>query len=315
MKKILFTFIIISASILLVNGQHERQFTQFMHNKLTFNPAVAGTEIGPAATLLYRKQWINIDAAPETKLFNFHTPAFHGRAGFGVAVANYQIGILDSWNAKMAYSYGVRFSKTVTLHIGVQAGLSTYDVMLSSPNINVIDMGDPLVLNDIGEVQESLNFGAGLYLNTEHFYGGISVPNFYNRPFDAASNVLAEEPHFYAMAGGKIPLSSNISLTPALLGKYNINAPIDFDFHLGMGYADRFNAGVSYRLGGNARGESVDFLLFYHLTKSLGLGAAYDFSLSEFKDQSNGSIELLLKYVFSRKRNDMANPRFFRQAE
>ena len=77
-------------------------------------------------------------------------------------------------------------------------------------------------------------------------------------------------------------------------------------------------AGVSYRLGGDGSGESLDLLAMYQITPQVGFGASYDFSLSKLKDYSNGSIELMLQWDLRKREDDnggkkgnLSNPRFF----
>ena len=66
-------------------------------------------------------------------------------------------------------------------------------------------------------------------------------------------------------------------------------------------------------MGGGALSfaESIDLTLFYKVTQDLGIGLAYDFTLSEIKDYTSGSFEVLLRYDIRKKAADMANPRFF----
>ncbi|MFN0014990.1 MAG: type IX secretion system membrane protein PorP/SprF, partial [Saprospiraceae bacterium] len=70
---------------------------------------------------------------------------------------------------------------------------------------------------------------------------------------------------------------------------------------------------LSYRAGGNGAGESMDVLLFWQANPQFGLGFAYDFTLSDIKDYTAGSIELLFQADLKRagKSKKMSNPRFF----
>ncbi len=89
-------------------------------------------------------------------------------------------------------------------------------------------------------------------------------------------------------------------------------APLDVDLNLSFLFNKKVAAGASYRLGGNGSGESIDFLVFFQLSEQLGLGAAYDFTLSDLKEQQSGSIEVMLRYdLKTDKKVDMTNPRFF----
>ena len=74
-KKSLFT------SLLLIvmfwgtsNAQQDAQYTQYMFNTMSVNPAYAGSRGQLSAALLYRKQWLGLDGAPTTQTFNLHSP-------------------------------------------------------------------------------------------------------------------------------------------------------------------------------------------------------------------------------------------------
>ena len=114
------------------------------------------------------------------------------------------------------------------------------------------------------------------------------------------------------MAGAMMLISKGIDLQPHILAKYVNGAPFDLDVNLSMVFAETFTAGLSYRMGGDGQGDSVDLLAMYKIN-NVGIGAAYDWSLSEIKETSGGSFEVLVRYDFVKERNDMENPRFFFQ--
>jgi hypothetical protein len=112
------------------------------------------------------------------------------------------------------------------------------------------------------------------------------------------------------MTGARLPVSDQVSLQPNILAKYVSGAPFDLDANLTAVFNDRIGAGVSYRLGGEGNGESVDFLVYLKL-KNLGIGAAYDFTLTEISDYSDGSLEVVVTYEFRKEQEGISNPRFF----
>ncbi len=67
MKKILsFSLLIFAATALF--GQQDPQFTQFMYNKLGYNPGYAGSGDGTSVTALIRRQWMGLEGAPGAQL-------------------------------------------------------------------------------------------------------------------------------------------------------------------------------------------------------------------------------------------------------
>ena len=313
-----FTFIFVLCLFsTLAFSQQEQHFTQFMHNKLAINPGYAGAKGFPVLTGIYRKQWIDFDGAPESKLLSFHTGLLNNRVGFGLTAANYTIGVFDSWRGTMAYSYRVPFSEKATLGIGLHAGLKYFDVDFNDPNQVIRDANDLTIqegqlLDDI-----SADFGFGLYMDVQSFYIGVSVPSITNdiairkkANQDDEFVVFKKLSHVYGMVGAAIPAGPRFSVQPELLAKYVKNAPFDLDANLTFVFNNTIATGVSYRIGGVDAGESVDFLLYFKLG-NFGLGAAYDFTLSDIKDYNSGTIELVGNYEFKKEAENLANPRIF----
>lgn len=295
-------------------AQQESQFTQFMHNRLTINPAFAGVPERGTITAIYRRQWAGFDKAPTSKLISFNAPFAGNRVGFGLTVANYTAGITNSWNAAMAYSYKLPVSKEAAFRVGIQGAMRYYGFDFAEPSIYIKDPDDPSFSQNT-ENKFTGNFGLGLYFNYKQFYAGASVP--YLFPNEITLNrqtrvdrIAQEVPHAYFMTGATIPVNRKIDFAPNLLVKYVNNSPVNFDINLSMIFEKAFTAGVSYRTGTSGTSDSVDLLAMYQY-KNLGFGVAYDLGLSEINNYHNGSFEVLLRYDFGKEENDMANPRFF----
>ncbi len=295
-------------------AQQENQFTQFMHNKLYLNPAYAGARGVPYFNALYRNQWIGFEGSPESKLLSFNAPLFADRVGFGLTISNHTLGIENKWDASMAYSYNIEIDDNTALRFGLQGSVRYLGLDFSDPSVVIREDGDQSIIYDAELNQYDANFGAGLYFSSKNTYLGVSVPHFFPSELGINPNPVPEiarsYSHFYFMAGTMIPVNSTIQFKPAVLAKYVKNAPFDLDLNASFMFNETFTAGLSYRLGGDGTGDSVDLLAMYQIN-SVGIGVAYDVSLSEVKETSNGSFEILLRYDFIKERGDMANPRFF----
>jgi len=314
MNKIILTLLLVMSMTMLVNAQQEAQYTQFMYNKLTLNPAYAGVRGMASLTALYRKQWMGFDGAPTSKLLSLDAPIFGDKVGFGLTISNQTIGIMNDWHATMAYSYHIKINDKSSFRFGLQGSMKFQGIDFADPGVFIQDQVDNSIVVDETTQDYFINFGAGMYFTYDQFYAGISVPNFipseigFNNP-DA--DLIAEtRQHYYFMTGVMVPLSSKINLKPALLAKYVQNAPFDMDVNLSLVYDLKMTFGLSYRIGGSGSGDSVDLLAMYQYNQ-IGIGLAYDYSLSELNDHSNGSFEVLVRYDFVKEREDMANPRFF----
>lgn len=312
MKKLLFSFALLLASAAAF-AQQEHQYTQFMYNKLLINPAYAGARGVPSVTAIYRNQWIGFKGAPQSALVSFNSPFLSPRVGVGVTLSHLQIGLQRDIHMALAYSYDLVASDEFTMRVGITASIRSLGIAFSDaePNIG----GDPS-LGDAKVNDFYGNVGAGIYGTvSDNIYFGFSVPRIYSNAIGYANSsatlVAKEYQHYYAMAGGVFPIADDINLMPAILFKYVKNAPFDADINLNLDIRKKFTAGLSYRLGGDGPGESIDLLAFWQASPQFGIGASYDFGLSNLKDYNAGSIELMVQADLKKRSKKMSNPRFF----
>lgn len=314
MKKILFILAIIQLGVQL-HAQQEHHYTQFMYTKMLINPAYAGARGVPSIMGIYRNQWAGFEGAPQSFMVSFNSPFLGERAGVGVNLSHLKIGLQRDFQGSLAYSYDLVAQEDVSLRLGVSG--SVRSLGMDFAGADPLNIGDPSLNNaKVSEVYG--NVGAGLYGTfSERIYVGFSVPRIYSNVIGLNDNpgiVTAKvAPHFYAMAGAIIPVSEDINLMPALLLKYVQNAPFDADINFSLDIKEKVTAGISYRTGGDGPGESVDLLVFWQATPQVGVGAAYDFSLTQVRDYSAGSFEVMGQVDLKKKKKSRkrSNPRFF----
>src|SRR5574344_547890 len=85
--------IVLSLLSVLSFGQNQKQYNQFIQCQGLLNPAYSGTREDLSGLVLYRKQWVNFDGAPETEAINVHSPIKFTHLGFGLSATNENIGL------------------------------------------------------------------------------------------------------------------------------------------------------------------------------------------------------------------------------
>ena len=87
-------------------GQQDPQYTQYMYNTMSVNPAYAGQREVLSITGLHRSQWIGIDGAPQTQTLGIHSPLRNERIGLGLNVIHDALGPASETyvNANFAYT-------------------------------------------------------------------------------------------------------------------------------------------------------------------------------------------------------------------
>lgn len=301
-------------SALVGFSQQESQFTNFMHNYLSLNPAYAGAREVPSMTALYRNQWLGFEGAPISQVLSFNTPIFKKRVGFGASLLHRSAGITANWSAQVAYSYSLQVTDDLGFRVGMHGALRHIGINFADEAAVIRDQRDPSTAMSTNMSQYAGNFGVGLFATYKDAYFGASIPNMLPNEigFNETSSVVAEEiPHIYAMAGATFRVSDKIRLRPALLGKFVTGAPFDLDVNVSFIFEKDASVGLSYRAGGSGVGESIDLLFYYQLSPKIGAGLAYDFSISDLSSYQSGSFEALIRYDFQSDREDLSNPRFF----
>lgn len=294
-------------------AQQGIQYTNFMFNKLAFNPAYAGSHEVPCLSAIHRSQWIGFEGAPVSQAANFHMPLFGKKVGLGVSIQRDAIGPTESYWANLAYAYrmdiaGGKFS------IGLQASMRSY--MLDLTDAEAVEGLDPALMT--GNTNKVLpNFGAGVYFLHKKYYAGVSIPHIVRNDlsfgeFNGNSDFGREEPTMYGMAGVRIPISKKIAFKPAILTKYTANAPFDMDINATFVFNNVFGIGGTYRLGGFdfSAGDSFDALMHVNFGK-FKIGTAYDLSLSRVREFHDGTFEIFIEYCMKSKGDMLTNPRFF----
>lgn len=296
-----------------LHAQQEAHFTQFMYNKQLINPAYAGQRGVETLTAIYRNQWAGFEGAPTSALLSYSMPFLSKRVGIGFNLSHVTIGLQRDLNLNLAYSYALIYNDNLSVRLGVMGSMRSLG--LKFDEADPLNLLDPSIENKrINDV--FANAGAGIYANIgENIYAGFSVPRLISNTlgFNPDPGVLKarEYRHFYGMVGGIIPLKEDINLSSALLIKYVQNAPLDADLNVNL-ELKKFSTGLSYRFGGEGFGESVDLLLFWQASPQFGVGAAYDLTLTQLRNYTAGSFELLLMADLRRQGfRRMANPRFF----
>lgn len=304
-------YILITGILILfgftASAQNRANFTNFTTNKLSYNPAYAGSDELSVVTALYRHQWQGVEGAPRTLLINGHTPLFRDRVGLGAYIESDQIGMLNNFSARLSYAYRIRLSKTGRVAFGMQL---QYDQRrLNWEHAEIFDVGDTdIPVGDAG--RKGFNIGVGAYYHSHNFYAGLSVPNllkdaFYSDNFYGFSSYKSFRT-LYFMTGVLIPLSDKFILKPATLITYIPNAPFEADVNVNLIINKFLWIGGSYRLD-----DSASALIQVQVNRQLRIGGAYDFTLSQLQKNTTGTFEMSMKYLFDFENGKIENMRFF----
>ncbi|PQJ75902.1 PorP/SprF family type IX secretion system membrane protein [Polaribacter gangjinensis] len=307
MKKILI-IIIIFTSIGLSYGQQDAQFSNYMYNTLSFNPAYAGSRGTKSIYLSQRSQWVGLEGAPTTNALSYHSPIGSTNLGFGLSFMNDAIGPVEENLVSLDISYSINTSYDYKLAFGLRA--SAHMLNVDFMRLNIFNPDDVLAQNNINN-RVSPNIGVGLFWYSDKSYLGLSIPNLLetrhiNRNLNSSvSSVSKERLHYHFIAGYLFDLSQDIVFKPALLTKFVSGAPLQIDLSTNFQIYEKFTIGASYRLD-----AAVSFLGGLQLNPSWFVGYGYDLDTNSLSSFNSGSHEVFLRYEVFRT-DKLKSPRFF----
>jgi type IX secretion system PorP/SprF family membrane protein len=312
-KQIFIRLLFFVATIHGLFAQQDAQYTQYMYNTLSVNPAYAGSRGQLTFAGLYRSQWVGLDGAPETFTLNLHSPIRNSRLGYGVSIVNDNIGdgVVQETYLDAVMSYTIDVSMDAKLSFGLKVGGN----MLSLDFNKLRNFDQEVVAQNNIDNRFNPNFGLGVYYHTDKFYAGLSAPNvleseyFDNDNSDGSVNFLsAERINFYLITGYVFDVSPDLKFKPALLTKAVSGAPLQLDLSASFLFADKFSFGAAYRWD-----AAVSGLVGFQLTEQLMVGLAYDRETTELGGTqfNDGSFEIFLRWELLKRFQRTVSPRFF----
>jgi type IX secretion system PorP/SprF family membrane protein len=295
-------------------AQQDAQYTQYMYNTMSVNPAYAGSRGQLSAAALYRSQWVGLEGAPKTQTLNLHSPIRNSRLGYGISVINDNIGdgVVQETQFDAVLSYTVDVSLDAKLSFGLKVGGN----MLSLDFNGLNNFDSENIQGENIDNKFSPNFGVGVYYHTNKFYAGLSAPNmveteyFDNSQRDANSVqfLSKERMNFYLITGYVFDLNNNFKFKPAVLTKVVGGAPLQIDLSASFLFNDKFSFGAAYRWDAALSG-----LLGFQLSDQFMIGLAYDRETTELGGTqfNDGSFEVFLRFELVKSFRRMVSPRFF----
>lgn len=306
MKKIV-TLVMVLISILSY-AQQDTQFTNYMYNTLSFNPAYAGSRGTTSIYLSQRSQWVGLEGSPTTNSLSYHSPIGSSNLGIGVSFLNDAIGPVEENLVSIDMSYTIQTSYDYKLAFGLRA--SAHMLNVDFTKLNIFNPGDVLAQNNINN-RISPNIGFGMFWYSDKSYLGFSIPNLLetkhiNKGLNSSvSSISKERLHYHFTAGYIFDLSQDVLFKPAVLTKIVSGSPLQVDVSANFQLYDKFTLGASYRLD-----AAVSFLGGFQLSRNWLLGYAYDFDTNNLSTYNSGSHEVFLRYEIFRT-NRVKSPRFF----
>ncbi|MNS40406.1 hypothetical protein D3C72_727180 [compost metagenome] len=302
MKNVIFILLFVNISVF---AQQDAQYTNYMYNTISVNPAYAGSRGVMSIFGLHRNQWIGLDGAPVTNVASINTPIENSNLGVGLSFVNDRIGASDETTISADISYTIQTSWNYRLSFGLKGTANLLNVDYTK--LSRYDVIDPKFQNNI-ENEFSPNIGAGVYYYSDKLYLGLSVPNFleHNEFNDNDSTTSLERLHYYLIGGYVFDLSTNVQFKPAFMCKTVVGSPLQLDLSANFLFNEKFVLGAAWRWD-----AAVSAMAGFQISKGLYIGYGYDLETTQLANYNSGSHELFLRFELSKNQDRVTTPRFF----
>ena len=325
--KYFFTPILYVCFVGALTAQQAPQYSLFMLNPYSTNPAYAGLENTLVATGVYRQQWSGLKGAPLTQHVNAHLPLNVIHSGVGLKVENDAIGAHRTTQVLLSYDYQIELGRRALLSFGGSAGYLQYSLdgdKLRAPQGTYVEPGGTFDHNDNflpeGKVQAGTPiFEAGVYLQANNLELGAAIqPVFAPVLKETGGGDFQLQPVRQFIFSGTYTLSAgeNAKIKPAMLVKTDAKET-QMEVSAIVRWRENIFVGTSFRGFTNTSKDAAVILAGLKINEKTTLAYAFDIPLSPLNAANRGSHELLLRYSLNRPIGAgklppvIYNPRFF----
>lgn len=305
-------------SFFSMKAQIEPQYTQYLFNIGSFNPAYSVSLENADVTGLYRAQFIDIPGSPRNIRLGGNFPLKNKRNGISFNAISDQLGPASQTFINVAYAFQVNLTDNTKLSFGLDAGAAILDVDFSEGTFE--NPGEPILgRQQINEFFPTV--GAGTFLYSDDWYIGLSVPNVLTDDIfnEDVATIIEDRFQFNLIGGYVFNFTENLKFKPAFLANYINGAPLNLNISANFLIGNVVTAGASYRLD-----NAVSGLAGFQLSNGTFVGYSYDYSINGLSGFNQGSHEVILKFYLGKgdsnrtgnkklkgKPKQIATPRFF----
>lgn len=315
-------------------AQQNIQFTQYIFNSLSVNPAYAGYKEEWFAQMGLRSQWSGWTGAPKTGTVSLDgvLDPEHRRHGVGLQITGDQLGAQGATSIYANYALRLQLDRADEhrLSLGVAGGVTQYS--LDGNKLEYVDGGDGVL--PPGKISTwRPDIRLGVYYNNTRWYAGVAVQDLFagtNSDSDFQFNQnslesLYRRPHGYLIAGALFELDPGLLLRPSVLIKEDFKGPTSLDVNAMFIFNDKFWIGGGYRTRARifdreysdvsvnklSSTNALSGIAQFYVSPKLRIGYSYDHMLNRMSGLQNGTHEVTLGVTFGQLRRQILSPRYF----
>lgn len=276
-----------------VRAQQLSQYTQYVFNQFSVNPAVAGSKDCLDIRLGFRKQWMGFEGAPTTGWASLHgsirqkgKPFVANKHGIGLFLESDNAGNWGYTRMVLAWAYHMQMSRDYFFSFGFFGGAQQmkYDI----GNSTLVQYGDPALDGKSSSVVIP-EITPGIFLYNKKAWGGISMHQALGNKIKDIGTDSRLARQFMASGGYRLRMGRNTALVPSTLIKFSKGAPPAWDVNAMVEWNRKFALGAGYRTG-----DALTVLMRVSFAKYFQLGYSYDVTTSKLRLASSNTHEIIL---------------------
>jgi type IX secretion system PorP/SprF family membrane protein len=281
-----------------LRAQDQANFTQFYLNPYLINPSYAGIDGQAALSLIYRRQWMNIDGGPSIANISLHTPASPS-TGIGLSITNDKKGLLTNSAVRISFAYNAIIADHSSIRFGISAGGSCNSLDMSALNPN-----DPAIANVL-ENNASITGNAGISFHHKSFHVGASMPTIFSPSYVSteAFNITEVKPFqsIIVNASNRFYFNNNKNVfEPYALYRINTDLPAQFEV------AGLLHLNHTLWVGGSYKQDfGISALGGIKLQNMFAIGASYGLANSGINELNSPTVEVSLSFLFGKHKKGM----------
>lgn len=331
-KSLLFTTMVLLS--MKGHGQQNIQFTQYIFNSISVNPAYTGYKEEWFGQVGLRSQWTGWDGAPKTGSISIDgvLDPEQRRHGVGLQVTADKLGAQGATGIFASYALRLQLDRSDEhrLALGVAGGVTQYG--LDGNKLTAVERGDWAIPDHMITTWRP-DVRLGVYYSNPRWYAGVSVQDLFSdsnsgEDFQFNQNSLESlyrKVHGYFIAGALFELDPGLLLRPSILVKDDFKGPTSLDVNAMFIFNDKFWIGGGYRTRARifdrdysnvsvnklSALNSLSGIAQFYISPKFRIGYSYDHMLNKMSGLQNGSHELTLGITFGRRYRQILSPRYF----
>jgi type IX secretion system PorP/SprF family membrane protein len=286
---------ILSAVLILfsfaIKAQQLPLYSQYMMNGFLLNPAIAGSVDYFPVMITARQQWVGIKDAPSTQAISGHYLFNNQKLGLGGYLFNDKFGPISRTGIQACFAYHLPLTG-IDSKLAFGLAFKAFQFKFDQAKLVTIQDDDPAINHGvISQFVPDADFG--VYLYNKKYFVGLAATQLIQFNIDLGDSTLDKNQiirHYYGTAGYKFAAGESIDIEPSLLFKMTASSPINVDINLKAYFKKNYWIGVSYR-------TDKDIIAMIGLKVSkFYIGYAFDYTMSNIKNYSNGSHEIMIGF-------------------